>query len=293
MRPIKEIFMEEYWNIAYRKITKGEYVFLDKNKKFNALKESKRYWYADPFLFEHNNEVFLFVEAFDNVVEKGLIAYAKFNGEGFDEPEIVLEENFHLSYPLVFEEENEIFMMPETMHDGRIQLYKAIDFPKKWERYKTLVVVDNAVDTVRHGDNLITSITVDPIEKTTDVNVYDLEGKLVLKGLKENSQVARGAGDLFVLEDKIIRPAQDSTGGIYGAGLVFYNLKGIGKDYEEEKIYTLTPSDFLVRNKKTNGVHTYARCEGLEVIDYKSKRINFRRILWILKKKLSKTIGKK
>ena len=57
MRPLKEIFVEEYWDIAFRRYSNNDTV-VDADKKsyaFDELKATKRYWYADPFFFEKNN----------------------------------------------------------------------------------------------------------------------------------------------------------------------------------------------------------------------------------------------
>ncbi len=287
MRPVKEIFLEEYWNIAYRKAEDNDFIFINKNKTFKTLKENKRYWYADPFLFKHKDELFLFVEAFDNVTEKGNIAYMAFDGEKFSEPRIVLEENVHLSYPYVYEENGEIFMMPESMEDGCIQLYRAIDFPDKWIKHKVLVKIENAVDTVRFEDKLITSVVTDSYEKRVDVDVYDIDGNLLQKQLKKNSQQARGAGRIISVEGENIRPAQDSTGGVYGAGIKFYKLLNKCGLFEEEELYSFSTDDFKVdRYHCVSGVHTYARECGIEILDFKRNRLNLRRSFWILRRKL-------
>ena len=43
----------------------------------------------------------------------------------WSDPVVVLEENFHLSYPYVFEESGNVYMIPETSDVGDIRLYKA------------------------------------------------------------------------------------------------------------------------------------------------------------------------
>lgn len=286
MRPIKDILTEEYWNIAFREVEKNDYIFKNKNQTFNSLKESKRYWYADPFLFEYKNDIWLFVEAFDNVKEKGLIACMKYEGGKFFEPRIVLEETFHLSYPFIFEENGEIFMMPETSEAECIQLYKALDFPYVWEHHTVLSKTKDAVDTVLFNNKLIVSVVTNPFEKRADVDVYDLNGNIVHKGLHKNSQTARGAGRIFIADDKILRPAQDSTGSVYGAGLRFYHFDDTDDNISEKEVYSLAADEFDVNGVIPDGVHTYARTDSLEIIDYKRKRFNLRRILWILRKKL-------
>ena len=48
------------------------------------------------------------VKAFDNKSEKGVIACMKYKDGDFTDPEVVLEESFHLSYPYVYEENGEL-----------------------------------------------------------------------------------------------------------------------------------------------------------------------------------------
>lgn len=45
----------------------------------------------------------------------------------------VLNENFHLSYPNVFEYDGSIYMLPETFESNQLRLYKCVSFPYKWE----------------------------------------------------------------------------------------------------------------------------------------------------------------
>ena len=44
-------------------------------------------------------------------------------------PITVLERSYHLSYPLTFEHEGELLMLPETTAAGRVELYRCVRFP--------------------------------------------------------------------------------------------------------------------------------------------------------------------
>ena len=90
MRPVKDILREEYWNIAYRLCGEGDTLLDGNAASFSVLPESKRYWYADPFLFEYCGKIYLFVEMFDNVTEKGLVGVSVLGEKGFSVPEVVL-----------------------------------------------------------------------------------------------------------------------------------------------------------------------------------------------------------
>lgn len=290
MRPVKDILREEYWNIAYRFCDGKESLIESKSGIFAVLPENKRYWYADPFLFENGSKMYLFVEMFDNVTEKGLIGVSVLGENGFGVPEVVLEESFHLSYPYVFEEDGEIYMMPETMGDGCIQLYKAVDFPNKWQKHSVLADEKGMVDTVICGKWLIASRVTDPVKKETQLQLFKKDTGVPHKVncYKQADQISRGAGRLFERNGKLIRPAQNCSGGVYGAGLVFYSIDEISDTaYSETEVFRLEPSRIkLIKGSPAEGVHTYARCGNVEIVDIKKHRSNFRRILWIVAKKI-------
>ena len=51
----------------------------------------------------------------------------------------VLEEPWHLSYPFLIEWGGDIWMIPESSTNRDIAIYRAVDFPLKWERHAVLV----------------------------------------------------------------------------------------------------------------------------------------------------------
>ncbi len=289
MRPIKELFFEEYWNIGYRKFNKDDTVVsAGRSCCFNLLKAGYRYWYADPFLFEKEGKIYLFVEMFDNKTEKGLIGVSEWNGEFFSEPRVVLEEPFHLSYPYVFEKDGEIYMMPETQQDGCIQLYKCIHFPDAWKKDRVLVKISNAVDTVIINDYLLTSVVDSAVDKTTHLEMYSFDNGEPYKynPLNTPDSKTRGAGRPFVFKDKLVRPAQDCSGGNYGKGLYFYEISFENNVYSEKMISHIDISNIRTDKISPTGLHTYAQCGDIEIVDIKSKRFNLRRLLWIISKKI-------
>jgi hypothetical protein len=49
------------------------------------------------------------------------------------EPFAVLERSYHLSYPFIFRWGSDIFMIPETSDNRTVEVYRAVEFPGKWE----------------------------------------------------------------------------------------------------------------------------------------------------------------
>ena len=82
-------------------------------------------------------------------------------------------------------------------------------------------------------------------------------------------------GRVFVVDNKLIRSAQDSRNG-YGGGLAFFEITNVDDEaYEETLLGTISPKDIVMKNNKyVEGLHTYNFDEKYEVIDLKRKTIN-------------------
>ncbi len=290
MRSIKDLFFEEYWEIGYRKYTDDTSVVNGKGQyDFNVLKSDKRFWYADPFLFEKDGKTFLFIEMFDNRTEIGVIGYSELVNGKFTKPKVILKETFHISYPYIFEKDGEIYMMPESHNDKCIQLYKAVNFPDKWEKSHTLIDDINTADTVLENGMLITSVICPENDMSIDLCVYDKDLKpCSYNPVYSHSYTKRGAGKCFNHNGKRIRPAQSCENQQYGCKLYFNEIEQCDSQGYSEKAFTeITPQSITTSSsKKITGIHTYARTNEIEIVDIKSSRFNLYRLFYILKRKL-------
>lgn len=80
---------------------------------------------ADPFLFVYQDKLFLFYEKKRNYSPGVICMTYTEDLNHWSAPVVVLKEDFHLSYPYVFEEKGNVYMIPETSAVGDIRLYKA------------------------------------------------------------------------------------------------------------------------------------------------------------------------
>lgn len=88
---------------------------------------------ADPFLLERGGRWYLFFEVWNSHAHKGEIALATSDdARKWWYTGIIHREPFHLSYPLVFAEGSEVFMLPESHAAGEVRLYRAAEFPVRW-----------------------------------------------------------------------------------------------------------------------------------------------------------------
>ena len=111
------------FDISFNKIIK---VF--NTKKF-TLSKKRVHTFADPFLISHNDELFIFMET-QSIGENGKIkAYKTKDLKSFEDLGIILKEDYHLSYPYVFKNKSEFFLIPESQKANEINLYKFKNFP--------------------------------------------------------------------------------------------------------------------------------------------------------------------
>jgi len=123
--------------------------------RYKEIKNPKGRFLADPFVIENNGENFIFVEDLFFNDNKGRISVIKVDKQKYDFLGVVLEEDFHLSFPFVFKDGNDIYMIPETCKNGDIRLYKSTEFPLKWEFEQQLMTNVDAVDTMLFKNNNI------------------------------------------------------------------------------------------------------------------------------------------
>ncbi len=253
---------------------------------FILIKNTFRYWMADPFLIKFNGVNYLFVEMFDKKHSKGVIGYAKLKGNHCGRFHICLRENYHLSYPCVFKRDGNIYMIPEAKDNNEVALYKAAKFPKKWEKVKTILpqpCVDTTPFVYNDANYCFTTIAN---EHSSDDNlflIYEKSGEC--KQLLKDNLCLRSAGNVIFEKDNMIRPSQDDT--VYGDAVIFNRVDRFSSDDYCETAYkrVLPPGSEansenvcvnLINNTKNiqfNGLHTYNANNDYEVIDLRYPRL--------------------
>lgn len=260
-----------------------EYRFLEHRPK------NKRYWIADPFLFDYGGKTFLFYEAYDRVKRKGVIGYSVIESEGIiTEPRIVLEEKHHLSFPYIFEHKGDIYMMPESADALSISVYQAISFPDEWKRIEILgdIYACDSVWMFRNHEiwKLVTSEMFRPAPAGIIHSCYVRNKSFALNGeitavdknrfeyIGEGDYGIRNAGAYFYDGDVQIRPGQNCTDGIYGKGLVFFSVDSV-EPYRETEIRSVSVAEMDKHLKRAGkeeliGVHTYNVSTFYEAVDF-------------------------
>jgi hypothetical protein len=277
---VRNQFLHEEWFLAYRR---GSWAQNSQGATFRPVPSVAGRFFADPFVFCSNGRHYIFFEDLTIREGRAVISYVEIYEDGSTSPPtVVLERDYHLSYPLVFENGGEIFMLPETNENGTIELYRAEAFPERWVLDRTLIDGVRAVDPtlVRDGERwwLFTNVHQHGTKFSDELFLFSscsIDGEWTphpLNPIVSDVRRARPAGKIFSHEGNLIRPGQDSSGS-YGSGVVFSRIEQLSEtEFKETPIARLGPS-WLRGNV---GTHTYNFDGVYEVVDGRRRRLKLR-----------------
>ncbi len=265
------------WQLALRKKEQGS-ILVDKKTLFTAVPNPVGMWAADPFIIERDNKVYIFAELFSLSKWRGEIGYCIYENGKFSKWNIIFADEHHYSYPYVFEKENNIFMMPETGSVKEIAIYKAVDFPSKWEKQVVIFSGEKMVDSIFLADDVILTYKMFGIFKNNLVLLKkENYGWQEISSIVDTQEIKRPAGKVFSYNNDFVRPAQDGRN-LYGGAIKFFKCSDIINDIgSEQQIGDLRPEEIAVENlnKKIVGAHTYNATLNYEIIDVQCYRFSF------------------
>jgi hypothetical protein len=183
------------------------------------LTDVKADFVADPFMIWRGDVWYLFFEAFRKSHRLGEIGLAvSADATNWEYQQIVLREPFHLSYPYVFEWEGSFYMLPEALGAGELRLYKSHDFPRDWRVCHSLLPGRHADPSIfRHEDGwwIFTCDTPFDHQSLRLYSAPELEGPWEEHPespvIEHDARIARPAGRVVALADRVIRFAQDCS----------------------------------------------------------------------------------
>lgn len=220
-----------------------------------AIDAQSNCFQADPFLWQQGEESWCFFETFDYRTRLGYISAGRIESGQLTDVRIVLDPGYHLSFPFLFEHDGQLFMMPESCASRRIELWRCISFPDKWELHKTVLEGTNPADsTLAEIDGqywLFTNICDDPFgDMNSELHLFRADGPMLeklephpLNPVIFDSRCARNAGRIFQRDGAFYRPAQDNSHGTYGYGLQLMRIEELTMDrYRESSARHITPT---------------------------------------------------
>jgi hypothetical protein len=233
-----------HWRVGWRFVEPGGDVWTRRNlsgARWNVLPDPVDHFYADPFPLQWKGKDYLFFEDLDHKTGKGIIAVVAFDEAGRPGPAMpVIDELWHLSYPFLIERDGQLFMIPESSNIREIVLYRAVDFPLKWERHAVLVSGVEAADAtiVEHGGLLyMTAVVREGVNSgySDMLSIWWAETLLGPWHAHEQNPVlvddrsARPAGNFVRRDGALYRPAQDCRRA-YGAGVSMMKVTQLDRE---------------------------------------------------------------
>jgi hypothetical protein len=270
-RTLSRLVYGTQWHIAYR--TRPMELDSADSSEFHFLRPPTGFHYSDPFAFEQNDARYIFFErwADDAKGEIWCVALDEQNRAG--KPVLALSRPYHLSYPFVFAWRGEIYMLPETAQNRTLELYRAIDFPLRWERCAVLMddeVVDSSIFEYEGRWWMFTSGLGGSAFKYSELSLFWAESPFgpwhphPLNPVVCDVRCGRPAGAVFIAGGQLIRPGQDCSRG-YGYGITLTRIDLLSTtEYRETPVKTIQPN--FARH--VCGVHTLNRSTTLELLDF-------------------------
>jgi hypothetical protein len=264
-------FNNEQWALAYRFRT-GPCDSNNSLYRFKTLLPPKDRFWADPCAIKVDDRYYVFIEEYSYQTAKGHISVIELDSKGvLQGPTKVLERDYHLSYPFVFEWDKNYYMIPESAANGTIELYRSSSFPFKWEFHKTLMTDVRAKDATLAEVNGKWWMFVSIAENSIPDELYLFYADTPLgpwtphvrNPVKSDVRGSRPAGNLFNWHGSVYRPAQDSSGR-YGYAVAINKVTQLDQEgFCEEQVSHILPN----WDKRLLGTHTISMAGDLTVVD--------------------------
>jgi len=283
---VKALFLDrvsnDKWHILIRKgnnlLTQSEL------HEYKLIQSPKGTFWADPFVHEKDGQINVFVEEFVDANARAHISVLKFNEqlELIDSTPII-ETEYHLSYPFIFELNTDLYMVPESSENRTVSLYKCTNYPSEWQFIRNIMSDIAAFDSTiieYNGKwwlfaNVVKQAGVSDWDELYIYYTNDLiNGEWLphaMNPVVSHTESARPAGKIFVHENRLIRPSQDSSKR-YGYALNFFEIISLDEtSYKESLIEKILPS-FQNNNL---AIHTFNHSDNYSVIDGLFRKFEF------------------
>ena len=265
---------DERWSVAFIKAP-WRYAIL---RKGIQIKNPPNRFFADPFVITRDEKTICYVEDYCYKKKRACItAIEIIDNKNYLILDPVIQEPFHLSFPFLFEYQQELYMVPETSKSNSVRLYKCVEFPLKWEYQKDILRNVSVVDSMifeydgkwwllcnmaiggasDHSSTLMAFYSENPL--SDDWIAHELNPLIF------DSNIARNGGILDVNSRFPIRSRQKQGFNLYGTGLTLAKINNLTpSSFSEEEIGQISPDFF----KKIKGCHHIHSNGNYTVYDY-------------------------
>src|SRR5208283_1837879 len=271
-RSLWDLANNEQWFLAYTLGSSKPSIHAPRDLKL--IKPPKDRFWADPCPVTRDGKYYIFIEEFLYETMKGHISVIEMDPDGdWKQPVNILEKDYHLSYPFLFEWDNHLYMIPETKRNNTVELYRCVEFPANWEFDRVLIADIQAVDTTLYEQDgtwwLLCSIGGKDFASNDELHAFYAETPFgpwtphKRNPLKSDVTSSRPAGNLFRLNGNLYRPSQDCSVRMGGAIVINQVTRLTPEQFHEEIVGRIEPT----WAKRICGTHTINTVDKLTVLD--------------------------
>jgi len=202
---------------------------------------------ADPFMIFTNGKYFMFFEVMNRKTNQGDIGYSEStDGKHWEYRKVIIDEPFHLSYPYIFEWDDDYYLIPESFQDVSVRLYKAVSFPDNWEYVGNLLTGYRYVDPsiFRHNNKWWLFVSTPSNDLLNLYYSSDLLGEWKPHPMnpivKFDSNIARSGGRVITHEGRLYRLTQDDYP-YYGIQVFAFEITELTEKSYAERIVSEKP----------------------------------------------------
>lgn len=277
----RDLFKSEKWNVGIIPLPFGKLIQPGENTiqepVWLKISTQKSEYHADPFGIEIDDFYHILCEEYDYKNAKGTITSLQIDRHTHQviRKTTALERNYHLAFPYLFEYDNNYFCVPENSEGGNLDMYRYNPADGKLIFEQTLVKNLQAIDpTLFFNNGHWWLFFTDKVSTNERLHIWYSEN---LNGpytphtnnpVKVNIRSARPAGKPFLLDGKLLRPAQDCS--IRSGRRITLNeiQKLTADEFVEMEYAILNPAPDSEYNA---GMHTFCVTNGAVIVDGKSE----------------------
>lgn len=232
-------------------------------------------WFADPFILDvTETEIILLCEEYYYPIKRGRIAKLVIDKKTYElkESHVVLELETHLSFPAILRKGDAVYIYPENSKNGTLTFYQYDVRHNRCVKCGDWIKepLTDAVFTELFDENLLFSTKL-PNQNKNILDIYHWEkDKCVeLSSVQFPNNIARNAGDFFMVNGEVYRPAQDCNK-VYGGAVILQKVTS-SLEFKFGNIRRIESN-----NSRYNiGCHTFNHYKGYTVIDAKGYKFPF------------------
>ncbi|GAA4008848.1 glucosamine inositolphosphorylceramide transferase family protein [Sphingomonas humi] len=224
---------------------------------------------ADPFLFVHDGWLYLFHEVQETGRLGHIAARRTRDLSAFEDLGPVLSAPHHLSYPQVFADGDDLYMLPETGSQKEVALYRFDRFPGGLTRHKLLLEGAWYDSTIVRREGRWWLFTSNDAQELHLFSAESLDSPFVThpaNPISRDPKYARNGGAFIELDGHLHRLAQDGST-TYGSNLAALRVEELSLETYRE---TLVRDRLFDRSKawRAQGAHhlSHARFAGRNVV---------------------------